>query len=94
MAKAKPPQSPLEPPAGDNTTATLIVPLADPDPASYIASMSGRINTRLDNGPQLEAFKRVYAGLRDSNALLASGRPVDSAADVLRWLFEHISAQL
>lgn len=75
-------------------TVTITLPACEPDPASYIADMSGRINTRLDREGQLDAFKRVHSGLREANFALANGRPVDGAADVIRWIFEQIHGQL
>lgn len=74
-------------------TVTITIPICAPDPESYIANMSGRINTRLDR-EQREAFKRLHSGLRESNAQLANGRPVDGASDVLRWLFERVQTEL
>lgn len=38
-----------------------------------------------------EAFLRVRNGLRDSNAKLASGRPVWSNADAFRWIMEQVA---
>lgn len=72
-------------------TVTITLPLAVPRSGTYIAGSRGRINTRL-RADQLPAYRALHAGLRESNATYANGRPVDSAGDVLQWLFQQITA--
>jgi hypothetical protein len=69
---------------------TITLPLAVPRKGTYIAGSRGRINTRL-RSEQLPAYRSLHAGLRESNATYANGRPVDSAGDVLQWLFQQIT---
>lgn len=39
-----------------------------------------------------EAFLKVRNGLRNASAKLATGRPVWSNADALRWMMEQVAA--
>jgi hypothetical protein len=71
-------------------TVTITLPLSVPRQGTYIAGSRGRINTRL-RSEQLPAYRALHAGLRESNATYANGRPVDSAGDVLQWLFQQIT---
>jgi hypothetical protein len=67
------------------------LPIAEPDPETYIARESGHVNVQL-RGEALECFRHVHAGLIESAAKLANGRPVASKPDVIQWLFEQAAA--
>lgn len=64
---------------------TIKVPLAEPDPHSYIAKQIGHLDVRLRGGER-QAMRRLHAGLIATGAKLPDGRPVASTADVIRWL--------
>lgn len=72
-------------------TATITVPLCNPDPASYIATQQGRLNCRLSSPEQIDNFRRLHAALHTTHATLKSGQHVDGAPDVIRWLLENIT---
>lgn len=55
-----------------------------------IGSRGTHVDAQL-GGDAAEAFLRVRNGLRDSNAKLASGRPVWSNADALRYIMEQVA---
>ena len=69
----------------------LRLPMAEPEATSYISKENGHIDMHL-RGAALEVFRRVHAGLIDSGAKLANGRPVASKAEVLQYLFEQVAA--
>lgn len=94
MAKRKP--------AEDQPSAvTVELPIGDLPPGGYELERahSGKIaigarGTHVDaqlGGDSAEAFLRVRNGLRESNAKLASGRPVYSNADTLRYIMEQVA---
>lgn len=72
----------------------LSLPLSDPEANSYIAQFRGRLEVRLDRETELQGFLQLHAGLRAGNATLADGKPVSSAADVVRYLAWQITRQL
>lgn len=72
----------------------LELPFALPPAGSYIESQAGRLDVRLDRETQLPGFRQLHAGLRQSNATFKDGRPVDTAADVFRWLCEQITTAI
>lgn len=72
---------------------TITLPLAEPREGTYIAGAKGRINTRLRKD-QLAGYRQLHAGLREANATFANGRPVDSAGDVLQWVFQQITTAI
>lgn len=55
-----------------------------------IGSRGTHVDAQL-GGDAAEAFLRVRNGLRGSNAKLASGRPVWSNADALRYIMEQVA---
>lgn len=75
-------------------TVILELPVCDPDPTTYIAQQRGHVDFRFDRQTQLPAFVQLHAGLRAENAQFADGKPVESAADVLRYLATLIAGQL
>ncbi len=77
-----------------NSEVELALPVAEPEQRTYVAQSLGRIDLKIDNGPSLDAFRRVYAGLLASGAAFADGRPVVHANDVVRWIFEQVSRRI
>ena len=69
--------------------ASVAMPVCEPEAGSYIAEEMGRINTILD-GTARTNFRRVHAGLRESNATMSNGRPVVSCQDVVKYVFENM----
>jgi hypothetical protein len=61
-----------------------------PNPDVYV---SRHVEVRLDRR-QATALRRVFDGLNANHARLASGRHVDSAADVVRSILERIADDL
>lgn len=80
-----------KPVAGDYVVARVDVPMQDPDPSTFVGRHSGRIDTNLDSGDQRENFRQVYSALKLNNYTLKNGRHVDSANDVIKWIFENIA---
>lgn len=77
----------------ERVAVTLELPLSDPEPRTYIAEESGRIEVDLGHGGAYTvAFRRLHAGLLDSQAKFADGRPVVNKADVIRWLFMKVAS--
>lgn len=62
-------------------------PLGDP-PASGHARRFVSLSVNLDR-EQAATFQRLYYGLHNRSTRLASGRHVENAADVVRWLLEQ-----
>lgn len=73
---------------------TIEIPICAPDPNSYIAKQRGHIDVKLDRQSQLPAFREIHAGLRAVNATFTNGKPVESAADVVRYLAVLIAREL
>lgn len=78
--------------ASDYVVARIDVPMQEPDQATFVGRHSGRIDTNLDSKDQRDNFRQVYSALKLNNYTLKNGRHVDSANDVIKWLFENISA--
>lgn len=80
--------------AGDGVANVgLVLPMGNPDERTYVAQQSGRIDIDLGHGGKAtEALRSLHAGLIQQRAVMASGRPVATKQDVVRWLFEQIAA--
>jgi hypothetical protein len=68
------------------------VPMSDPVEGTYIATQVGRIEVQLNRVTELPGFRRFHAGLRSANVVMRDGKPVESAADVIRWLMQQLTA--
>lgn len=77
---------------GDYVVAKVDLPMQDPEIGTFLERHSGRIDVRLDKGPQASNFRQVYAALKLNNYKLSSGKYVDSANDAIKWIFENIQA--
>jgi hypothetical protein len=95
MARAKTPEIPMIQPR----TATqkvesfsIEVPMAEPPEGTYIAGQHGRIEVQLSRVDELPGFRRLHAGLRGANVVMKSGKPVESAADVIRWMMQQLTS--
>ncbi|MDB4793225.1 hypothetical protein OAG75_01135 [bacterium] len=73
---------------------TIEIPVCAPDPNSYIAKQRGHIDVKLNRQSQLPAFREIHAGLRAVNTTFTNGKPVESAADVVRYLAVLIAREL
>ena len=69
----------------------LQVPMAEPEEGTYIASQIGRIDVSLNRFDELPGFRKLHAGLRAANIVMKDGKPVLSAADVVRWLMQQLT---
>jgi len=73
-------------PALRTVEASLALPLRDVPEEDYCAR---HIDTRLDL-PQAVALARLFRGLDEAGARLASGRYVKSQADAVRYVLEQL----
>ncbi len=70
----------------------LVLPMGDADQHGYVATQTGRLDLDLGHGgPATESLRALHAGLVETHARLASGRPVVTKADVVRWVFEQLA---
>jgi hypothetical protein len=86
-----------------DTEIILTIPLGEPPHAGYEAKQAhaGKVSLVQQavhihaNLGELAAtaFLRIRNGLREKNAKLASGRPVWTNTDALRWLMEQVAAE-
>lgn len=82
----------------------IAIPIGDSPPDGYEAkqAQSGKLmlsQPTLHIQAQLgseaaTAFLRIRNGLRERDAKLASGRPVWTNVDALRWIMEQVSAEV
>ncbi len=75
-------------------TVIIEVPICDPEEGSYIGQGRGHIDVRLDRQTQLPAFRHIHAGFRAANATLPNDKPVESAADVVRYLAVLVASEM
>lgn len=71
---------------------SIEVPMAAPPEGTYIAGQHGRIEVQLHRANELPGFIRLHAGLRAANVVMKDGKPVESAADVIRWMMQQLTS--
>jgi len=70
-------------------TVPIKIPMGELDGSAYV---SNHLDMHLD-GAHAQTLRRVFSALNGSHARLKSGRVVQNAADVVRWMLEQVNVE-